>query len=591
MLPAVLLCCFLLSAVGQQMDDDWLDPYDMLNYDPSTKTMRKTPEPSTFTNVVTKRREYIQDSNQAQSCNQQVADLQKQIEDQKKIITNILQQPTCNPVFKRFLSRLLKEIQRIGELSDSKDVFYDAKVKLSREGMAEIQSLLKDEDRWGTGALDNALSQILVDFKPHDYEAWKWRFEDTFGVELDTVLKIGIFILILSAIICTQLWSTVSWFAQFRRMMVVCFFVSIAWNWLYLYQAAFAEHQKKIVKMENFNDKCTGVKKIDWSDSLKEWYRTTWTLQDDPCEEYYKVLLINPLLLVPPNKAISVTITTYFTDPLKHVGQGISEFLRALLKDLPITLQIPVLITIMLLILVVVYGSVQAAFQYGIMAPLRRPRRDPPPPELEQPPRPALRNEGRDNLAGGDGPVPALAPAPAPAQQHVPRQRDDNARLDRNDVHQRRPNRSREKPAPINVETLGNADHQYSGDENDGRHESHPEAEDNSSAESGSEDQQETQDEGRGASAAANTAQPKNKQTESDSSQRKNKPLKEKQKRSEDEPRDGAAARPQPAEQQPSQIKVQGPDVSAEEETTSASQRHVETVGVPVQETNPAAGD
>lgn len=56
--------------------------------------------------------------------------------------------------------------------------------------MTEIQSLLEGEDRWRTGALDNALSQILVDFKQHDYEAWKWRFEDSFGVELDTVLKV-----------------------------------------------------------------------------------------------------------------------------------------------------------------------------------------------------------------------------------------------------------------------------------------------------------------------------------------------------------------------------------------------------------------
>lgn len=59
--------------------------------------------------------------------------------------------------------------------------------------MTEIQTLLEGEDRWRTGALDNAISQILVDLKPHDYEAWKWRFEDTFGVELDTVLKVSFF--------------------------------------------------------------------------------------------------------------------------------------------------------------------------------------------------------------------------------------------------------------------------------------------------------------------------------------------------------------------------------------------------------------
>lgn len=195
----------------------------------------------------------------------------------------ISQQPTCTPVFKRFLSRLLKEIQRVGMVrghftciilslntsllivitfcqtvhavilwltfdkvsrgkcnfpdvlssiwaysnrilfhyydrtqrhlaqcsrkwgiailthlsfitqpSDSEDVLYDAKIKLSRQSMTEIQTLLQGEESWRTGALDNAISQILVDLRPHNYEAWKWRFEDTFGVELDTLLKVSI---------------------------------------------------------------------------------------------------------------------------------------------------------------------------------------------------------------------------------------------------------------------------------------------------------------------------------------------------------------------------------------------------------------
>uniref|UniRef100_A0A3B4ZN31 Chloride channel CLIC-like protein 1 n=1 Tax=Stegastes partitus TaxID=144197 RepID=A0A3B4ZN31_9TELE len=193
MLLIVLVCSLLLSAAGQQMDDEWLDPYDMLNYDPGTQKMRKPAE--------------------------------------------IAQQPSCNPVFKRFLSRLLKEIQRVGLPTDYSDVFYDAKIRLSRQAMTEIQTLLEGEDRWRTGALDNALSQILVDLKPHDYEAWKWRFEDTFGVELDTVLKIGLGVLIIVAIVCSQLLSKVSWPKQFIRLFFVCFFVSIVWNWFYLYKS------------------------------------------------------------------------------------------------------------------------------------------------------------------------------------------------------------------------------------------------------------------------------------------------------------------------------------------------------------------
>lgn len=56
--------------------------------------------------------------------------------------------------------------------------------------MEEIQAHLESEDSCRPGALDKAISQILVDVKPHDYGAWKWLFEDTFGVELHTLLKV-----------------------------------------------------------------------------------------------------------------------------------------------------------------------------------------------------------------------------------------------------------------------------------------------------------------------------------------------------------------------------------------------------------------
>lgn len=561
-----LLWSLSLTAVGQQEDNEWLDPYDMLNYDASTKTMRKPTEPASYDNVGTKRREYNQDSSQTEltSCKEQVEDLQKQNEDQKKTIKLISQQPTCSPVFKRFLSRLLKEIQRVGVPSDSTDVFYDAKVKLSKQAMTEIQTLLEGEDRWRTGALDNAISQILVDLKPHDYEAWKWRFEDTFGVELDTVLKIGSFILIIVVIISTELWTTISWFVQFRRLFAVCFFVSIIWNWFYLYKIAFAEHQNNIVKMEGFNAKCTGVKKIDWSDSLKEWFRSTWTLQDDPCKRYYEVLMVNPILLVPPTKAISVTITTFITEPLKHFGQGISEFLRALLKDLPVTLQIPVLLTIVIAVVVFMYGSVQAAFQHGIMAPLRRPRRDPPPPELEQPQaQPRLRIKDRDHFAGGD----------APQQQHALRYRADEARLNRNDLHQRRPNRQ-------GVETLGTAEDEPDAE----RAKEVPEADPNPSVEPDSENQQGAEERPPAAkdnSAGANKAKSKPKAARSDSSESKNKNSKGNENLSQDQPdRDVALLRPELPE-------VHLVDAHPEASHEDSSLPRSVNFKAPVQETSP----
>ncbi|XP_045075895.1 chloride channel CLIC-like protein 1 [Coregonus clupeaformis] len=192
----VAVCSLVLVAQGQMDDDEWLDPHDMLNYDPSSKTMRKPAQPvelSNYPNVPTKRREYSQDSDQVEvkECNNKVEGLQREIEGYKKKITHIAQQPSCNPVFKRFLTKLLKEIEKVGLPTDLKnDIHYDAKVRLSRQAVAEIRKLLEGMDSCRMGALDDALSQILVDLKPHDFEAWRWHFEDTFGVEIDTVMKV-----------------------------------------------------------------------------------------------------------------------------------------------------------------------------------------------------------------------------------------------------------------------------------------------------------------------------------------------------------------------------------------------------------------
>lgn len=62
-------------------------------------------------------------------------------------------------------------------------VHYDAEIILTKQTYLEILRFLQEET-WQSGAVDDALSDILINFKHHDYKAWHWRFEDTFGIEL-----------------------------------------------------------------------------------------------------------------------------------------------------------------------------------------------------------------------------------------------------------------------------------------------------------------------------------------------------------------------------------------------------------------------
>lgn len=124
---------------------------------------------------------------------------------------------------------------------------------------------------------------------------------------------------------------------------------------MYLYKLAFAQHQAEVAKMEPLNNVC--AEKMNWSGSLWEWLRSSWTYKDDPCQKYYELLLVNPIWLVPPTKALAVTFTNFVTEPLKHVGKGAGEFIKALMKEIPVLLHIPVLIIMALAVLSFCYGA------------------------------------------------------------------------------------------------------------------------------------------------------------------------------------------------------------------------------------------
>uniref|UniRef100_A0A4X2LFH1 Chloride channel CLIC-like protein 1 n=1 Tax=Vombatus ursinus TaxID=29139 RepID=A0A4X2LFH1_VOMUR len=55
--------------------------------------------------------------------------------------------------------------------------------------------------------------------------------------------------------------------------------------------------------------------------------------------------------------ALAVTFTNFVTEPLKHIGQGAGEFLRALMKEIPVILHIPVLAIMALAVLGFCYGA------------------------------------------------------------------------------------------------------------------------------------------------------------------------------------------------------------------------------------------
>ncbi|XP_073906956.1 chloride channel CLIC-like protein 1 isoform X2 [Castor canadensis] len=371
MLCCLLLCEYLLLITGYAHDDDWIDPTDMLNYDAASGTMRK----SQAKYVVSEKKDVSPDSSNADELSQcylRLDSLAHKIDECEKKKREDYESQS-NPVFRRYLNKILIEARKLGLPDENKgEMHYDAEIILKRQTLLEIQKFLNGEE-WKSGAMDDVLSDILINFKFHDFETWKWQFEDYFGVDPYNVLMVLLCLLCIVALVATELWTYVRWYTQLRRVFFISFVLSFGWNWIYLYKLAFAQHQADVAKMEPSNNVC--AEKMDWVGSLWELFRSSWTYRDDPCQKYYELLLVNPIWLVPPTKALAVTFTNFVTEPLKHIGKGTGEFIKALMKEIPVLLQIPVLIIMALAVLSFCYGAGKSV---SVLRHVGGPEREPP---------------------------------------------------------------------------------------------------------------------------------------------------------------------------------------------------------------------
>ncbi|XP_042696599.2 chloride channel CLIC-like protein 1 isoform X5 [Chrysemys picta bellii] len=377
MLVPLVLCATLMIGSGEIQGDEWIDPTDMLNYDAASGTMRR---PGKVNYDDSENREApdavvnLPSTAAVSECHRKLESLIQKIEEYEKKEKTKLSESHSIHVFRRYLNKILIEAGRLG-LPDENigDVHYDAEIILTSQALLEINRFLNEED-WKSGALDDAVSDILINFKHHDYEAWKWRFEDTFGVDPYNLLMVLLCLVCITVTVATELWTHIGWCTQIKRILFISFLISCGWNWIYLYKIAFAQHQAEVAKMGNYDTVCD--KKIDWSESLFEWFRSSWTFQDDPCQKYYETILVNPIWLVPPTKVLAVTFTNFVTEPLKHIGQGIGEFIKALMKEIPMMLQIPVLIILAVAVLGFCYGAGRSV---ATLIHLTGPERKPPP--------------------------------------------------------------------------------------------------------------------------------------------------------------------------------------------------------------------
>ncbi|XP_069824072.1 chloride channel CLIC-like protein 1 [Dendropsophus ebraccatus] len=454
MFPFLLLSLCVAMCCGRYEHEDWTDPTDMFNYDAATGKMIKQKH-NTEEKVKGVCEKEAEESCPGSSVALMVEKEQTRqtVEEPRQREVMKLLEGSSNPVFRRFLRKILNEAERFGLPEDSSsEVYYNAEMVLTKQMLVEIQKFIDDED-WNLGALEEALIRMLVKFRSHSVKEWWMRlFEDHIGIDLPTISMILLSITCIVSVIATELWSRIGWFTQVKRICMLSFLVSVAWNWMYLYKVAFAERQAELTKLHKF-DGCG--EKMSWSESLLEWWRGAATFQNDPCEEYFKSLMINPVLMVPPTKALALTFTDFITEPLKHIGKAIGEFLKGLLAEIPVFYQLPVLIFIVVIIMVTCYGAVG---QVPALRNNRNPPRERLPPAEPQRERLPPAEPQRERLPPAEPQREKLPPA-EPQRERLPPAEPHRGRLPPAEPHRERlppsePHRERLPPSEPHRERL-----------------------------------------------------------------------------------------------------------------------------------------
>nr|XP_025045204.1 chloride channel CLIC-like protein 1 isoform X3 [Pelodiscus sinensis] len=385
LVPLVLYAAVIIGS-GEVQGDEWIDPTDMLNYDAASGTMRRPAKVNHDDSDNKKVADTVADlgsTTALSECHRKLEFFIQKIEECEKKEKTMLSESRSIHVFRRYLNKILLEAERLG-LPDENigNGHYDAEIILTSQALLEINRFLSEGD-WKPGALDDAVSDILINFKHHDYEVWKWKFEDAFGIDPYNVFMVLLCLVCITVIVATELWTHIGWVTQVKRILFISFLISFGWNWIYLYKKAFAQNQAAVARMGDHDTVC--AEKLDWKDSLFEWVRRSWTFQDDPCQKYYETILVNPIWLVPPTTALAVTFTNFVTDPLKLIGKGIGEFIKALMMEIPMLLQIPVLIIIALAVLGFCYGAGRSVATLRHLAyPERKPSPSLPPNDSQQ---------------------------------------------------------------------------------------------------------------------------------------------------------------------------------------------------------------
>lgn len=361
----VTLVMLVATAVYAQDDRaDWVDPNDMLNFDPMTGEMRKHPvkevenEPAGDMPIdddlklvsggqpmnkpdaaeTSDNRSTCDCSNhttQLKACRQRV----KELESLQK------QARPCKPpdeesevqFFRQYVLSLVKQFDQVGLPTLTYADSYEADIQISP---SDIEILRKFGDGARRSSVQDAHTVLvtmvtrirLQDVLQVNNRSSFWSLYSLAADNLPFIIQVCCLLVLLQMMFLLQRRLHLSWKMLLLLLLLFSFGLSVVWTWWHMYKVALANRHAVLDK-----DKPAECHE-GASVSLWQTFISAFTITTDPCATYYEKLLVDPMWEISPTQAIAKTITKFFVEPLEHIAHAVNKFLKAILIGLPVTI-------------------------------------------------------------------------------------------------------------------------------------------------------------------------------------------------------------------------------------------------------------
>ncbi|XP_060062657.1 uncharacterized protein LOC132543198 [Ylistrum balloti] len=151
--------------------------------------------------------------------------------------------------------------------------------------------------------------------------------------------------------LCKLTYRNIFWI-----LVVLAFLGSLPWEFIRLYQTEIA---KKMANLQvGVPDECI-PKQVSILQSFRNWVYSILSWQPNPCERYYKMLMVDPLWEVSPIMVLSSTVTRCIIYPMEIVLEGAGRSLKLFFNEIPLHWQ-PLMflaVVLMLMVTIIVLGG------------------------------------------------------------------------------------------------------------------------------------------------------------------------------------------------------------------------------------------